>query len=55
MNNLLKSQKTIEKVVVSTYKKIERTFVDGYKKIETKFVEEFLTPDDIFYDCKGDD
>ena len=58
MNRLMKTQKQIEKNVVSGYqgmekavvggyKGIENSVVSGYKKIEEKFVEAFLTPDDI--------
>ena len=56
MSNFMKSQKKIEKTVVSGYQKIEDTvvsgykkvedgFVGGYKKIEDSFVRAFLTPD----------
>jgi len=57
MNAFMKTQKDIEKGVVSGYKKIENGVVSGYKKIEdgvvagykkieNKFVDAFLTPDD---------
>ena len=57
MSEFMKSQKKIEKAVVSGYQKIEDTvvsgykkvedgFVDGYKKIEGSFVKKFLTPDE---------
>jgi len=57
MNEFMKSQKKIEKTVVSGYqkiedavvsgyKKVEDGFVDGYKKIEDRFVKTFLTPDE---------
>jgi len=56
VNKFMKTQKQIEKSVVSGYKKIENSVVSGYKKIEDgvvsgykkiedKFVEAFLTPD----------
>ena len=57
MNKFMKTQKQIEKNVVSGYqsmekavvggyKSIENSVVSGYKKIEDKFVKAFLTPDD---------
>jgi len=46
MNKIMKTQKKIEKTVVSGYKKIEDGVVSGYKKIEDKFVKAFLTPDE---------
>jgi len=57
MNKFMKTNKKIEKAVVSgykaiedgvvgTYQKVEDGVVGGYKKIEDKFVEAFLTPDD---------
>jgi len=56
MNAFMKTQRNIEKAVVtgykkiedgvvSGYKKIEDGVVAGYKKIENKFVDAFLTPD----------
>lgn len=56
MSEFMKTQKKIEKAVVSGYKAIENGVVSGYKaiengavsgykKIEDKFVETFLTPD----------
>jgi len=58
MNKFMKTQRQIEKNVVSGYKDIENTVVggykqiensvvSGYKKIEDKFVKAFLLPDDI--------
>ncbi|MCI2000711.1 MAG: hypothetical protein LKJ75_08430 [Clostridia bacterium] len=57
MNKFIKTNKKIEKAVVSgyqaiedgvvgSYQKIEDGVVGSYKKIENKFVEAFLTPDD---------
>jgi len=37
--------KKIEKGVVSGYKKVEEGVVSGYKKVEGKFVDAFLTDD----------
>jgi len=63
MNAFMKTQRDIEKGVVSGYKKIEDGVVSGYKKIEdgvvagykkieNKFVDAFLTPD---ADCSDEE
>jgi len=46
MSDFMKTQKKIEKAVVSGYQKIEDTVVSGYKKVEDSFVKAFLTPDE---------
>ena len=55
MNKFIKTNKKIEKTVVSGYKNIEKGVVDGYKKIENKFVETFLTPYEDTSEEKGDE
>lgn len=37
--------KNIEKGVVGGYKAVEETVVNSYKKIENKFIEAFIAPD----------
>jgi hypothetical protein len=44
--SVVSGYKKIENGVVSGYKAIENGVVDGYKMIENKFTETFLTPDD---------
>ena len=46
----MKTNKKIEKAVVSGYKKVEKGVVDGYKKIEDGVVNSYKKIEDKFVD-----